>query len=365
MAKKMTFSDTKKKRSITIKVGWVVMGAVILIGIATFAVWFLFRKPNPTTKPNEPNAVVEQKFYSPLTGREVANESITKRPVVAVMIENSTDARPQSGIADAGVVFEAIAEGGITRFIALYQESEPEFIGPVRSARPYYLEWALSFDPAVIHVGGSNEALDMLRSGRYGLDIDEIDDQVIYRANDRFAPHNAYTNYTKYSAYLEKRDKITSDFVGWERRDGTGWQCECPPDAICDCVAPTGTVKIGISSGAFTVSYDYDAATNTYKRSVGGVPHMDREKGQISPDVVIAMRSNYGLMADGLHSKYQTTGENEMYIFQDGGVTKGTWQKSDMWSQIKFIDENGVEIKLNRGQVWITAVEQNKEVSFN
>ncbi|MCL1877206.1 DUF3048 domain-containing protein [Candidatus Saccharibacteria bacterium] len=356
--KKVTWSGKdKQKRGRRVKTASVVMVVTILIGIASLSAWiFLRRDPAKNDKSGDKNTTVEQKFYSPLTGRRVANEEITRRPVVAVMIENSFDARPQSGLVDAGVVFEAIAEGGITRFVALYQESEPEFIGPIRSARPYYLDWVAAFDPAIIHVGGSEEALDMLRGNWYGLNIDEIDDSVIFRVNDRYAPHDAYTNFKKYSAYLNKKNKTSSDFVGWARQDG---KARNDVDELS-----AKSIDVGISVGGFVVHYDYDVATNSYKRSVGGEPHNDREKGRISPDVVIALRSTYGLLEDGLHSKYQTIGENEVYIFQNGNVIKGTWQKDGVKSQIKFFDESGTEIKLNRGQVWITAIGQNESISW-
>ncbi|MCA9340125.1 MAG: DUF3048 domain-containing protein, partial [Candidatus Saccharibacteria bacterium] len=86
------------------------------------------------------------KFYSPLTGREVKDSAATTQAVTAIMIENSPDARPQSGLKQAGVVYEAIAEGGITRFLAIYQEAKPQLIGPVRSVRMYYIDWSAPYN---------------------------------------------------------------------------------------------------------------------------------------------------------------------------------------------------------------------------
>src|SRR5581483_6348891 len=96
---------------------------------------------------------------STLTGLPV-DPSVNKRQVTAVMIENSLDARPQSGLDQAGIVFEALAEGGVTRFMALFQDTQPDYIGPVRSARPYYIQWLLGYDAAYAHVGGSPDALN-------------------------------------------------------------------------------------------------------------------------------------------------------------------------------------------------------------
>ena len=113
------------------------------------------------------------KFYSPLAGLEVADEAPTKQPVTGVMIENSPDARPQSGLSGAGIVYEAVAEGGITRFLAVYQGAKPGLIGPVRSLRLYYLSWGAQYQASIAHVGGSPNALDTVRSSGY-RDIDQF-----------------------------------------------------------------------------------------------------------------------------------------------------------------------------------------------
>ncbi len=137
--------------------------------------------PKPTTEPSR------------LTGVEVAIE-LNNRPVSGIMIENSPDARPQSGLKDAGIVFEAIAEGGITRFLALYQESQPDYIGPVRSVRPYYLDFLMPFDAPIAHVGGAPQALSDIRS--LGVkDLDQFANSGAYqRITTRYAPHNVYTS---------------------------------------------------------------------------------------------------------------------------------------------------------------------------
>lgn len=140
-----------------------------------------FKKPEPTI------------YYSPLTGRQVDSEAATKQAVTGIMIENSPDARPQSGIKQAGIVYEAVAEGGITRFLALYQEAKPGLIGPVRSVRMYYVDWVAPYNASVAHIGGSAAALAEVRNGSY-RDIDQFFNAPYYwRATDRYAPHNVYT----------------------------------------------------------------------------------------------------------------------------------------------------------------------------
>lgn len=341
---------------------------------------FLIFAPKKSPKnpdPEKPVAKEALKFYSPLTGRETSQEK-TRRAVTAVMIENSPEARPQSGLKEAGVVFEAVAEGGITRFVALYQEAEPKLIGPVRSVRPYYLEWIKAFDPAVAHVGGSARALEMVRGGRYGVDLDQFfNDNAYWRASDRVAPHNVYTDFSHLSKLAKDKGKTESKFAGWPREtakksqqesDQKDSQTNAPKNSeIKNGEAETknsaAKIALDVSSGTlFDVSYQYNSAKNQYLRNVGGAPHHDREKGQISPDVVIALVTAKG--ADGGYSTYRTTGRGTAYIFQNGEVKKAIWQKNSLDEQLQFLDEKSEEIKLIPGQVWITALGAANEVSW-
>jgi hypothetical protein len=333
----------------------IALGAIITVGIGLL-VW-LWTMPEPVAVPQQliPKKKVAPKFYSPLTGIEVADEAATKRRVTAIMLENSPDSRPQSGLKDAGVVFEAVAEGGITRFIAMYQESQPGLIGPVRSVRPYYVEWAAGFDPAVAHIGGSKRALDMIRSGKYGVDLDQFFNAATYwRATDRYAPHNVYTNFERLNALEDKKDKRESAFKFSPRVDE---KKSAEPNAK--------TINMAVSSGSYMVDYDYDAASNSYVRKQGGANHTDREAGQIQPKVVIAIRVKMTLgFEDGYREQIETGGSGQAYIFQNGTVTEGTWSKENPQSQLKFTDGSGAEIKLARGQTWITAVPSDRNISW-
>ncbi|HTK39622.1 MAG TPA: DUF3048 domain-containing protein [Patescibacteria group bacterium] len=285
-------------------------------------------------------------YYSPLTGVKVADEAATKQLVTAIMIENSPDARPHSGLKQAGVVFEAIAEAGITRYVALYQESKPSLVGPVRSLRPYFLTWIKPFDASIAHVGGSAKALREVRNGHY-RDIDQFfNDGSYWRASDRYAPHNVYTSFAKLDALNKSKGYKTSKFTGWDRQDG---KPASKPDAT--------SITINFSSSLYNTKYTYDKKTNTYKRFLGGERHIDREKGQISPSVVIAMTvSEKTVMEDGARESIGTTGKGTAYIFQNGTVQKATWRKTSAGAQLQWLDKSGKSIALNRGQTWIAAV---------
>ncbi len=154
---------------------------------------------------------------SPLTGVSVSPQ-LASRPITAIMVENSPEARPQSGLVDAGVVYEAIAEGGITRFVTFFQEAQPEVVGPVRSLRPYYIDWVRQFDAAVAHVGGSTQALRQVKA--FGVkDLDEFANAGAYwRDSARYAPHNAYTSTENLDKLIKQKGFTDSDIKPIERK---------------------------------------------------------------------------------------------------------------------------------------------------
>ena len=324
--------------------------AVLVIGGGITAA-VLLQKPKtapskaPTSKLTK-KPVEAVKYYSPLTGSLVDNEAATKQAVTAIMIENSPDARPQSGLKQAGVVFEAVAEGGITRFLTLHQQDKPQLIGPVRSLRMYYVDWLAPFNASVAHVGGSAAALAEVRNGNY-RDIDQFFNSGSYwRASDRYAPHNVYTSFERLDALNAAKGYNESTFTGFTRVDGKASD------------APNATsISVGISGPLYNSSYTYDAASNTYLRSQGGAPHLDREDGQITPSSVVVLKVNMTkVMEDGYRESITTTGSGEAVIFQNGTVQTVTWTKADRGSQIKFTDGNGADVPLVRGQTWITAI---------
>lgn len=350
--------DTNKPKFWTRLAMWVKHHKWLVIIIATSLVLiagasaYLLLTPKPVETPVVVTHTIKEppkpeiKYYSPLTGVQVKDETATRAPVTAIMIENSPDARPQSGLKNSGVVFEAIAEGGITRFLALYQQEKPSLVGPVRSVRMYYVDWLAAFNASVAHVGGSAAALAEVRNGNY-RDIDQFFNSASYwRATDRYAPHNVYTNFERLDALNAKKGFTESKFTGFTRIDGAPVK---EPNAT--------SINIKISSPLYNSTYTYDATTNTYARSEGGVKHMDREDGQITPSVVIAMRvDEKTVLEDGYRQSITAIGSGDATIFQNGTAVNVTWTKSSRTSQIKFTDAVGKDVPLVRGQTWISAV---------
>ncbi len=299
---------------------------------------------------------------SPLTGLQV-DPALAARPVTGIMIENSDAARPQSGLQDAGVVYEAIAEGGVTRFLTLFQDASPQYIGPVRSLRPYYIDYAAPFQASIVHVGGSPDALAEVTDGSF-RNLDQFaNGDYFTRVNSRDAPHNVYTSFSEIDQLNQSKGYTSSSYTSWPRK------------ADKKLATPTAkTIQLAIAGPDFYANYTYDAKTNTYLRSEGGAPHLDLVNAsdttgvQLSPKVVIAIvvpLSSGALDASGAYySNYQTSGTGTAYVFQDGGVTQGSWTKGGTNDQISFSDASGAPLKLDAGQTWITLISGDNMVTY-
>jgi hypothetical protein len=354
----------KKKRSFKqwlkniTKKQWIIISivAALVLGGA-FATWWFWLKPEPQVTPvvNEPQPEPKPKsttVASNLSGLQV-DPSVNKRAVTGIMIENSQAARPQSGLSQASVVFEAIAEGGITRFLAMYQDNKTGNIGPVRSARKPFLQWLLGFDSTIAHVGGSAEALQLIRDWNI-KDLDQfVNSGGYWRIESRSAPHNVYTSIANLNTLEKEKGFGTAAFTSLQRK------------ATNPASKPQVTnIDLDISSSNYAVNYKYNKSTNSYLRSEGGEKHMDANSNkQLSPKVVVVPVMTQGM--NGPYYTYETIGSGAVYIFQDGRIFQGTWHKSSNEGQFTFKDKGGKAIKLNPGQTWFTVVGSSDRVSYN
>jgi len=316
---------------------------ILLVAGACYLAYKILRddaKPSSQTQTVTKPTTVQSK----MTGLQVAPE-VNEKQVTGVMIENSPDARPQSGLNSAGFVFEAIAEGGITRFLALYQDTSSDYIGPVRSVRPYYLDVVASYDAAIAHVGGSPDALAKIKALNI-KDLDQFANPGAYeRVKSRAAPHNVYTSSAKLEALEQQKGFIKSTYTGFEHAKKEEKAA----------VVTAKTVNLNISSALYNVVYTYDPATNSYLRAVGGAPQTDEKSGkQLSPKAVIAVETTRA--QSGVYSVYGMTGTGKVTIFQNGIATAGTWERPQEKSQYVFKDAAGAVIKIVPGQAWMTLV---------
>lgn len=336
-----------------------VLAAIIIGGGAAMAFGVFGKNTQATVikivkkDPPKPKTVA-----SPLTGVQVA-PAVAEQPITGVVIENHTDARPQSGLGQAGVVYEALAEGGITRFLAFFLDEKPQEVGPIRSIRTYFVDWALEFNAPVAHVGGNIDALDIISPLRM-KDMNEFAyGSSFYRTKDRYAPHNMYSTIDKLWA-LEKKlgfdDK--SDFTP-------------SPRVVKETPAATPdhpTISINYSYNGYQAAYQYTAATNDYARLLAGQPHVDRNTGQqirVKNVVVQYMQTSYGTTRIGEQTVIMgTPGSGKAVVFRDGTSIEGTWTKPNHSTRTKFMDATGKEIPLNPGNTWYSIVPTGNVVTY-
>jgi len=316
--------------------------------------------PVVSIKKSTPDVVKPKLVPSTLTGLPV-DPSVNNRTVTAIMIENSIDARPQSGLDQAGVVFEAIAEGGVTRFMGVFQDTQPSYIGPVRSARPYYIQWALGFNAAYAHVGGSPDALADLNAWNV-RNIDQFANSAAFqRISSRYAPHNVYTSIAQLNTVENTKGWTSSNFKGFIRKADTPAK------------TPTASnLSFTLSGPIYNPSFTYNPSTNNYTRSENGAVHnVISQSGvltPITPKVVVALITPLGQGAldssGAYYSDYNVLGAGQAMIFQDGTEITANWNKQNSTDQITFTDNSGNPIKLNAGQTWLTAVATSANVSY-
>lgn len=299
---------------------------------------------------------------APLTGEFFPSGQANwkdKRPL-AVMVNNHVDARPQVGLVDADIVYEVVAEGGITRFLAFFNTTIPEKIGPIRSTREYYLVIVKELgDAMLMHIGWSPQALEAIETwpvrslGRGGASF--------FREN----PRNVAVEHT---AYANGADLIETGMnLGWE-----GTTDEFTPWAFKDdnqkySLYPDAT-NVSIDfwfRGDYSAIWEYDSATNSYLRSMGydagdnPIPHVDDDSGeQISvKNLVIQFAVESDVAGDDKgRLEYELVSTGDGLVFIDGKVLNVTWSKDGRDERTLFYDEAGEQVEFNRGKTWISIV---------
>lgn len=298
--------------------------------------------------------------YAPLTGAPIDTPIAANTPVISVMIPQSTQYRTQSGLADAEIVYEAIANGGVPRLMALYQANQPALIGPVRSLRLHYIDLFMPYQASIAYSGAADYVLSAV-SGKRDIGANKAP-SAYYREpqNGRPYEYTMYTTFEKLATANKNKGYTSSNFTAWPRSDEpTG----CKDAASSDCKA--NRINLGVSQGVYNVIYNYDAASKTYKRSWGdGQAHKDREKGQLAPSVVIAMRTSQRQISTE-REEITLTGTGEAVIFQNGQAISAKWSKDGQSAMLKFHDAStGSEIVLARGQTWVSLIPNNNKIEW-
>ncbi|MDP3726960.1 MAG: DUF3048 domain-containing protein [bacterium] len=313
----------------------------------------------------------------PLTGVLYSKEQRQwweKHRPLGVMIENHQEARPQSGLSDADVIYEAVAEGGITRFLAIFYCLDAGQIGPVRSARTYFLDFTSEYGdyPLYAHVGGANtsgpaDALSQINdygwSGYNDLNQFSIGFPTFWRDYDRLG-RTVATEHTMYSTTSKLWDFAKSRGLTNVDKDENLWNESFVPYTFKDDTPAserpaiqTVHLEFWKDYSQYFVDWIYDKAGNLYKRNNEKLAYTDKNNQKTitarNVAVLFMQESNaYDGYENNIHLLYKTKGTGQALVFMDGKEIKATWRKDKRTARTLIFDSNGLPIKFNRGTIW-------------
>ncbi|MBI4281815.1 DUF3048 domain-containing protein [Candidatus Uhrbacteria bacterium] len=272
---------------------------------------------------------------------------------VAVVIDGMVDARPTVGLSKASLVWEAPAEGGIPRFLAIYPfDAVPEQVGPVRSLRPYFLDFASEVGAVLLHVGGSPEALE--RAKTFPLDrLNQFFDSVYFwRSSDRSAPHNVFTSgYLIVRAFVDRQYEKNRDVSLWRyapqgRAEGTG-----------------EGLHVVFSTPPYTVEWQWNGVAHQYERFVGGDPARDADTTAITAANVVVEFTAVEILDEIGRRRIVSEGEGRALVATRGRVLEARWKK-ESGERTRFFDAvSGEEVSLTLGTTWIEVVPLKADVT--
>ena len=314
--------------------------------------------------------VKQSDIYKPISA--LPGLGTGSRPI-AVMVENSFAARPQSGLNFADVVFEIVDEYGITRFIAIYNSNDAPMVGPVRSARPYYAEIARGFDPIYAFFGTYPECYKIVEDmGMYVLSA--MSDRSGSSSITGQAPYwrdwnrSSIQEHTAFMSVAKLREKAGQ--LGYPL-EGNGIPFPYKMDAPESERGNITNIHVDFSTHAyapsgFDLNYIYNKSGNYYLRYMGGNAHLDYNTGQqiTAKNVVVMVTDIQGPLDKYGHMSVRTTGNGTAFIFIDGKAIQGSWQRGSVFEPYVFKDGSGNIVSFNGGSTWIAMVHGIEKVSY-
>ncbi len=325
----------------------VLLGAVVLI-LLGYLVFLDFRAAPPAPTAATPTSTPVGPIYlNALDGSPVTSTDEELPPVVGVMIDNHPDARPESGLAEASVVYEVPVEGSITRYFAIFPLSATVAkVGPVRSARPYFLDWLEEYgDSSYWHSGGSPEALSDI-TARHIWDANEFYYGSFYwRSADRAAPHNLYTSSNNWQAFAARYggSHSSTTWQGWNFTTST-------PTGT-----PVGEFSLSYASD-YHVGWKFNAASSSYVRLINNEPEQLDDDSEVTASNIVVQEMSMQITDSEGRLKLGTIGTGVAKIFRDGTMVRGTWKKESATARTRFYDASGNELDFVPGHTWIEVV---------
>ncbi len=305
------------------------------------------------TTTTRPKPAVAQNTGGLAQGAMLPRGSITHRPWM-VMIDNHPDAYPQSGMDKAAVVFEGLAEYGISRYIATFADGwtpDAAQIGPIRSTRYYFAEWAMAFHPLYVHAGGSPDGLALVQSTDQLINFDALNQPTgTYRDNSRLAPHNLYTSSALLRQFAASRGISGSDDAN------VGYLYAKPAPLAQPQATSLNYYFLDQNSAA---GFVYSPGQNAYYRTVFGHADIDRLTGAqlwTNNVVVMAVTGAQRTNDEKARIDQNVVGNGSARVFKDGGLINATWVKNSPAAPLRFYDSAGNEIAFSSGSLWIAAI---------
>ena len=320
--------------------------------------------PSDTASPSPSPSATPTPTYADLDGMP-ATPDLAHRQPIAVMIDDSVAARPQSGLSTASIVYQSPANGGVDRYMAVFQEGQASTIGPVRSTRQYFVKWASEYHAVLSHYGADPRSISTLipalskKGAIYNLDGLAGSSSAYYRVSTKPAPHNVYSTLPTIRQLSSKKG-YPSTFAGVAVR---------PFAADLPLAQRPAAGSITVPYRNQTIGYTYNQSTNAYLRAVNGKTQSDPANGQqvIARNVIVLFQSvatdmhkgdNYGEPIVG------QIGKGDALVFRDGQAIKATWKKANDTDLTRLYDASGNEITLVRGETFIQVVVLKTKVSY-
>lgn len=291
------------------------------------------------------------KIVSPLDGLKYYEEDLLKRPVV-ISIDNHPGARWQAGLSQAEIIYEVEVESPYTRYLCVFLAKEPKLVGPVRSARPYLINYALENDGIFVHVGGSQDAFNEIARLNVA-DIDGLYSGAMWRYYDtgKIAPHNMYTTLKSIrDEAVNKAYRTECDFEGYKFYE----KAEALSNTYSD-VKKAQKINI-IYNNSNTTDYTYDKDNNLYLRFKDGEIHIDElDKKQLTAKNIIIIETSKQILDNEGRLFIDTVGSGNGTYITNGESIEITWNKNSEKERTKLYIGSD-ELILNPGNTWFQIV---------
>jgi hypothetical protein len=350
----------KQKRTFRQLQGLLVVFGLVLGGVA---LWQVSARPSLQMSLSDSASSTGKAEVLPQSLINGTPTTTTLERVLGVMIDNHPDVTSQAGLSRARVVYEAMVEGSFTRFFALYTISdEAPRVGPVRSARPYFLDWLAEYgDSSYWHSGGSPDALALIKK-RNVFDVNEFyRGPYFWRDRSISAPHNLFTNSIQWQRYLG------TEIISSTRplQEYSGWKFEAVGSPTQNASSSRVSEVVMSYTGRYLVGWKYDVATDRYSRTVNAVQQVDDDGAQVLADTIIIQEVPTRVLDEEGRREMDTIGSGLVRVIQHGMLIRGTWKKEAVSSRTRFYDVNGEEIALKPGTLWVQIVPPNTPVTIS